>query len=131
MPAPCCHTTTTQVGAWSNSSCLGCGKYGHWAASGEIDILEAANDMRTVRFNIICCAAVLCASVGACVWVAGCKPCFGGLRRRMPHLLLLLVVRLLYTCCACADGPLLVIHPFRRVHVSLPLKGAWHSQLPG
>ncbi|PRW51178.1 glucan endo-1,3-beta-D-glucosidase [Chlorella sorokiniana] len=38
-----------QEGAWANSSCIGCGKYGHWAASGEIDIMEAANDMRTAH----------------------------------------------------------------------------------
>lgn len=41
-----------QEGAWANSSCIGCGKYGHWAASGEIDILEAANDMRTAHGSL-------------------------------------------------------------------------------
>ncbi|KAI7836453.1 hypothetical protein COHA_009670 [Chlorella ohadii] len=41
-----------QVGAWSNSSCIGCGKYGHWAASGEIDILETANDMQTAHGSL-------------------------------------------------------------------------------
>ena len=31
--------------AGSNAGCSGCGGYGTWAASGEIDIMEAANDM--------------------------------------------------------------------------------------
>lgn len=30
----------------SNSSCSGCGKYGPWSASGEIDIFEGVNTMR-------------------------------------------------------------------------------------
>ena len=30
----------------TNSSCSGCGKYGGWASSGEIDIFEAVNDMK-------------------------------------------------------------------------------------
>ena len=28
-------------------ACSGCGAYGNWPASGEIDILEAVNDMNT------------------------------------------------------------------------------------
>lgn len=41
-----------QVGAWMQSTCLGCGAYGNWAASGEIDVAEAANDMTSVQGTI-------------------------------------------------------------------------------
>lgn len=34
------------------SRCSGCGRYGGWASSGEIDVFEAANDMRTAMGSI-------------------------------------------------------------------------------
>jgi beta-glucanase (GH16 family) len=33
---------------YSDSRCSGCGRYGGWASSGEIDIFEAKNDMKEV-----------------------------------------------------------------------------------
>jgi beta-glucanase (GH16 family) len=35
-----------------NSSCSGCGKYGPWASSGEIDVWESVNNMREVYTTI-------------------------------------------------------------------------------
>lgn len=36
----------------ANAGCSGCGRYGTWASSGEIDIAELANDMRTLQGTI-------------------------------------------------------------------------------
>lgn len=36
----------------SNSSCSGCGRYGIWAASGEIDLFESVNDMKEVSTTV-------------------------------------------------------------------------------
>lgn len=40
-----------------NDSCMGCGKYGRWAQSGEIDIVETSNMMDNVS-AVLCFSAV-------------------------------------------------------------------------
>jgi beta-glucanase (GH16 family) len=37
-------------------TCSGCGAYGGWPASGELDIMEAANRMQMVSQHAACCA---------------------------------------------------------------------------
>ena len=34
------------------ASCIGCGAYGSWPASGEIDIMDAVNDMNTTYASL-------------------------------------------------------------------------------
>lgn len=33
----------------ANMGCSGCGRHGVWAASGEIDVMELANDMKSLQ----------------------------------------------------------------------------------
>ena len=35
--------------AGANSTCVGCGAYGAWPASGEVDLLDVSNNMADVR----------------------------------------------------------------------------------
>ena len=36
----------------ANMGCSGCGRHGVWAASGEIDIMELANDMKSLQVGV-------------------------------------------------------------------------------
>jgi hypothetical protein len=45
----------------SNAKCSGCGVYGTWASSGELDIMESKNTMNKVRVRDARTCYVMCA----------------------------------------------------------------------
>lgn len=60
----------------------GYGTYGGWAASGELDVVEMANEMREVRR---CCADAGCGAGMGVGWLR--RPCRAMLRRSLTHAL--------------------------------------------
>lgn len=72
----------------SSASCSGCGRHGTWAASGEIDVMEVANNAMQVCAHEMCCCFCCCcrccsASVRMCL--ALLRPAEGAFLARPTH----------------------------------------------